>query len=99
MTEFTTWEILATHAGAIAMTALVVQFTKGTLDKLVKLPTQIYSYFVALVVLYAAYFFTGQLSASNAMLLLFNGIIVAVASNGAHEGVSRVMEAITWHRD
>ncbi|WP_312640754.1 hypothetical protein [Hydrogenoanaerobacterium sp.] len=99
MTEFTTWATLATYTGAVAMTAFVTQFTKSWLDKLCKLPTQAYSYIVALIVLYAAYFFTGQLDASNAALILFNGFIVAAASNGVYEGVSRIVEAITWHRN
>ncbi|MEG2372650.1 MAG: hypothetical protein RSB36_07710, partial [Hydrogenoanaerobacterium sp.] len=62
MTEFTTWAILATYAGAVAMTALIVQLTKKGLDKIFKIPTQLYSYIVALAVLYTASFFTGQLT-------------------------------------
>lgn len=99
MTEFITWALLATYAGAVAMTALVVQFTKNAVDKLLHIPTQLYSYIVALAVLYAAYFFTGQLTISSAVLLLFNGVIVAVASNGAYEGVSRIKGEISWHRN
>ncbi|MEG0116281.1 MAG: hypothetical protein RSA00_07650, partial [Hydrogenoanaerobacterium sp.] len=89
----------ATYAGAVAMTALIVQLTKGFADKIVKLPTQLYSYIIALLVLLAAYFFTGQLTLSNAVLLLFNAVIVSAASNGAYEGVTQVLGAAAWHRN
>lgn len=90
LNDFLTWDVIATYAGATVVTALIVQFTKGLVDRLVHIPTQVYSYLVALLVLYAGFFFTGQLTASSAVLILFNGILVAVASNGAYEGVGRL---------
>lgn len=87
--EFVTWSGLATHSGALAMVMLVVQFTKG-IPLLDKMPTQLWSYIVSLVVLYAANFFTGQLTVDNAALILFNAAIVALASNGGYDAVKRV---------
>lgn len=87
--EFVTWTGLATHAGALSMVALIVQFTKG-IRLIDKLPTQLWSYIVSLVVLYAANFFTGQLTADNAVLIIFNAAIVALASNGSYDAIKRI---------
>ena len=69
--EFVTWAGLATYSGALAMVMLIVQFTKG-ITIIDRLPTQVWSYIVALVVLLLANLFTGQLTIENAVLLLFN---------------------------
>ena len=87
--EFVTWAGLATHSGALAMVMLIVQFTKG-ISFIDKLPTQLWSYIVSLVVLYAANFFSGQLTLDNAALILFNAAIVALAANGGYDAIKRV---------
>ena len=87
--EFVTWTGLATYSGALAMVMLIVQLTKG-ISFIDKIPTQLWSYIVSLVVLYAANFFTTQLTAGNAVLILFNAAIVALASNGGYDAVKRV---------
>lgn len=75
------------------MVLLITQLTKGfTFVK--KIPTQIWSYVIAMVILYPAYFFTGQLTVSNAVLILFNGIIIALASNGGFEAVNKILTSI-----
>ena len=88
--EFTTWGILATYAGALAMTVAVTQLTKG-IPLIRKIPTQLWSYFVALCILYPAYFFTGQLDWNTAVLILFNGMIVSLGANGGYEGVLKLL--------
>lgn len=92
VTNFTDWGTLATFAGACAMTAVLVQFTKGLIDKLIHIPTQIYCYLIALILLYLAYGFTGQLSVDNAALLPINAVLVALASNGVHTGITRMTQ-------
>lgn len=87
--EFVTWAGLSTYAGALAMVMLIVQFTKG-ITIIDRMPTQLWSYIVALVVLYAANFFTGQLTAETAALILFNAAIVALAANGGYNAIKRV---------
>lgn len=102
--EFVTWAGLATYGGALAMVMLIVQFTKGIII-FDRLPTQLWSYIVALVVLYAANFFTGQLTAENAVLILFNAAIVALAANGGYSAIKKVAtsgvtgEAMGTHAD
>ena len=87
--EFVTWELLGTYAGAMAMVGIITQLTKNV-KFISKLPTQIWSYILALVVMYAANFFLGQLTLSNGVLILFNAGIVSLAANGGYEGVTRM---------
>ena len=59
--EFFTWEMLATYAGAVLATTLIVQLTKG-IGFIDRLPTRIYSYFIAVIVLVLAALFTNTLT-------------------------------------
>lgn len=87
--ELVEWPMLATYTGALTMVVVITQFTKG-LKYIEKLPTQVWSYIVSLCVLYPAYFFTGQLNVSNAVLIVFNGMLVALASNGGFDALKKV---------
>lgn len=87
--EFVTWAGLSTYAGALAMVMLIVQFTKGIII-IDRMPTQVWSYIVALVVLLLANFFTGQLTVDNAVLIIFNAAIVALAANGGYSAIKKV---------
>ena len=87
--EFVTWELLGTYAGAMAMVGIITQLTKNV-KFISKLPTQIWSYILALVVMYAANFFLGQLTLSNGVLILFNAGIVSLAANGGYDSVTRM---------
>lgn len=87
--EFTTWSILGTYAGALAMVMLITQLTKG-LAFIERLPTQIWSYILALVILIMARAFTDGLSLENAALCLFNAVIVSLGANGGHAALSRI---------
>ena len=91
--EFVTWEMLATHAGALAMVLIVTQFTKN-LSFIAKIPTQVWSYIVALLVLYPANYFIGVLNIETAVLILFNGIIVALAANGGFDALSKMFPGL-----
>lgn len=88
--QFVNWNMLATYAGALAMVMIITQFTKG-LKLIEKMPTQIWSYVVALVILYPAYFFTGQLTLETAILILFNAVIVALAANGGYDALNKAL--------
>jgi uncharacterized membrane protein len=89
--EFVTWELLGTYAGAMAMVGIVTQLTKN-IRFVSKIPTQLWSYIISLVVMYAANFFLGQLTASNAALIIFNAVLVSLGANGGYEGLTRVFE-------
>lgn len=92
--EFVEWSVLATCAGALAMVLLITQLTKD-LIWVKKIPTQIWSYVIALAILYPAYYFTGQLTLSNGALILFNGMIIALAANGGFEAINRVISSVS----
>lgn len=86
--EFFTWTMLATYAGAVMATTLITQLFKGV-GFISKIPTQIFSYGVALVILLAATFFGGQWAWPDAALCLLNAVVVSLASNGAYEAMAR----------
>ena len=86
--EFFTWTMLATYAGAVMATTLVTQLLKGV-GFISKIPTQIFSYVVALAILLAATFFGGQWTWPDAALCLLNAVVVSLASNGAYEAMAR----------
>lgn len=90
--EFFTWDRLGTYAGAAALVALVTQLTKE-LPYVKKIPTQVWSYILAVLVLIASQVFTGTLSASSAALSLANGVLVSLASNGGYSLITRVKGA------
>lgn len=90
ITAFFDWQYLATFAGAAAATGIVTQFLKGPVDRFFKIPTQVLSYLVALVILILAQVFTGTISAPNAVLALFNALLVATAASGTISGVKRL---------
>lgn len=87
--EFVTWEMLGTYAGAMAMVGVITQLTKN-IKFISNIPTQLWSYILALVSMYAANFFLGQLTLSNAVLILFNAALVSLGANGGYEGVTKL---------
>lgn len=87
MNEFFSWQTLASFAGCSVATAIITQFLKKTFQKL---PTQWLSYIIAVVILYAATYFTGQMTASAAAIIPLNAILIALASNGAYSAIGRV---------
>ena len=88
MNEFFTWAVLLTYAGATLATSLITQLIKG-LGFIDKIPTRITSYAIALVVLLAATFFTGDLTLEAGALCVINAVVVSLAANGAYDAVAR----------
>ena len=91
-TEPFTWEYLATIAGATVATLLIVQLLKLPLDKVWKIPTRIWAYVIALIILLLATQFTVGLTLNNARLTAINAVIVALAAMGAYEITFRKLE-------
>ena len=87
--EFFDWSILGTLAGSVAAVAVLTEITKN-LPGISKIPTQIWSYVLALVVLICAQAFTAGLTASSAVLALVNAAMVSLAANGGYEAISRL---------
>ena len=86
MSEFFTWPTLGTYAGAVLATGLVTQAFKGV-SFIDKIPTRLFAYVVALVVLLAANFVTGTLDLPVAGLCVVNAVVVALAANGGYDAV------------
>lgn len=91
MNEFFTWEMLGTYAGCTAAVSIITQFIKGV-PGVVKIPTQVVSYVIALVVMLCATGFTSGLTPDGIMLTVFNAAVVSLASNGTYAAVTRVSE-------
>lgn len=87
--EFFDWSILGTLAGAVAAVAVLTEITKS-LPGISKIPTQIWSYVLALVVLICAQAFTAGLTASSAVLALVNAAMVSLAANGGYDLLDRL---------
>ena len=87
MNEFFTWAGLATYAGATLATTFFTQLLKG-IGFIDKIPTRIFSYLIALIILVAATFFTGAFAVDSAVLCLVNAVVVSLAANGAFDAMS-----------
>ena len=94
MNEFFTWSFLATFAGCATATAVITQFIKN-LKGIKNVATQWVSYGIALVLLFAATYFTGGLTGPVAALIPFNAILIALAANGAYAAITRVNQTAT----
>ena len=84
--NFVTWEVLASFAGAVTMTAAITQAVKNS-KLLAGVSTRVVSFFIALVVLAMATFFTNCLTIDSIAILPFNAFIVSTSANGVFEGV------------
>jgi hypothetical protein len=82
MEDFFTWATLATMAGCSLATTIITQFIKDV-PAFKPIPTQFTSYFVSLVLLYGAVYFTGNLTAAQAAIIPVNAILTSLSSNGA----------------
>lgn len=89
MNDFFTWSFLASFAGCTTATAIITQFIKN-LNPIKKIATQWVSYFISLIILYIATYFTNGLTAQQVAIIPFNAILIALASNGAYSAVNRV---------
>lgn len=87
-----TWQYLATILGATAATLVFVQIFKLPIDKIWKIPTKIVVYFIALIILETATYFTAGLDASSAILAIFNAGLVTLAAWGAYEVTFRKLD-------
>lgn len=88
--NFFDWGYLSSFAGALAAVALITEMIKDVAI-LKKIPTQIVSWVLAVIVLILAQFFTDVLTAQNAILALLNGAMVSLAANGGYAALKRMM--------
>lgn len=86
--EFFDWAMLGTYAGAVMAVGILTQLTKG-IKWIEKIPTQIWSYMLSLIVLILAQVFGAGISVDGAVLAVFNAAIVSLAANGGYEALNR----------
>ena len=86
--EFFDWSLLGSYAGAVAAVGVLTQVTKN-IPGIAKIPTQVWSYILALATLVLAMLFTVGFTADGLVLALFNAAIVSLAANGGYEGIKR----------
>lgn len=82
--SFFTWEQLATYGGATVATMLFVQFTKE-LPGIKSIPTRLWAYIVAAVLMILATVFTAPITPGVIVLTLINAAVVAMASCGEYD--------------
>ena len=89
MNEFLTWEIITTIKGAAAATAIITQFIKKPASKI---PTQVVSYAVALIILFIGTAATGIAEGwADWAIVPLNAAIVSLTANGAFTAVQRYL--------
>lgn len=88
LSNFLSWDILATFAGVAACTGLLTQLLKGVTGKL---PTQWLSYIIAAVLLVITTAAIGGWMQPWTVwaLIPLNAALVSLASNGAYEAIIR----------
>ena len=88
MNDLVSWELIASGVGAITIVIALTQIFKNipTWDKL---PTQLSSYIIAIVVMELATVFTKSDFPSDYILAVFNAAIVSLSSNGAYIAYKR----------
>jgi hypothetical protein len=88
MNDFFTWTMLATYAGALAATIGITQLLKGV-GFIDRIPTRLFSWIVAAVILIVASYFIGGLTVESAALCLINAVVVSLAANGGFDLVKK----------
>jgi hypothetical protein len=86
MSELFTWEYLATLAGCIVGTGILVQLFKEKIP----LETRLLSYLVALVIFNVAALCLGLWTWQGGLKSLLDAGIVALASNGGFDAIQRL---------
>ena len=90
--QFLTWGDLVTYGGAVMAVLIITEFTKD-LPGIRRIPTRLWAYLVALVLLVAAVVFTADRVRVEDILLCFvNGILVAMAAVGSFHAVQEQTE-------
>ena len=90
--EFFDWAALGTMAGAAAAVGIITQITKN-IPGIKKIPTQAWSYILALIILIVSQAVAGGLTAASAGLAVINAAVVSLAANGGYEAMQRVKPA------
>lgn len=86
---FFDWSYLATFAGCLLAVGIFTELFKN-IGFIKKIPTQILSWVLALIVLVLAQAFTTGITAESAILAVVNSAVVSLAANGGYEALNRL---------
>lgn len=93
MDTFFTWEYLLSFAGCVAGTGILTQFLKPITRKV---PTQLVSYVVALLIMTVGQIATHTLKTWDMVALnLINAVVISLTSNGGFDAIKRAFGAKT----
>lgn len=87
--EFFDWNILGTMAGAMFAVAILTEITKN-IPGIKKIPTQLWSYALAVAVLIVSHAALGTLTLQEAGLAVINAAMVSLAANGGYAALERI---------
>ena len=87
--DFFTWDILTTMAGATFAVAILTEITKG-IPGIQKIPTQVWSFILAFIVLVGAQAAMGTLTFSSGGIAVLNAALVSLAANGGYDLLERL---------
>ena len=87
--EFFSWKMLGSCAGAALAVGTMTQLTKE-LPLVRCIPTQIWSYLLALAILMLAQAFSAGLTMQGAALAVLNAGIVSLSANGGYAALERM---------
>ena len=87
--EFFNWTMLGSYAGAAAAVGVLTQISKN-IPGIRCIPTQLWSYMLALATLLLAMSFDGGFTAEGAVLAAFIAAVVSLAANGGYAAAERL---------
>ena len=87
--ELFDWGLLGSYAGSVLAVGVLTQITKG-IPGVSRIPTQLWSYLLALVTLLAAMLFGPGFTPQGAVLALVNAGLVSLSANGGYAAVNRL---------
>lgn len=87
MNDFFTINMLQSYAGAVLATTLITQMLKG-IELFNIIPTRIFSYIIAVVILLGSTLVSGAFTLESAFLSFINAVVVSLASNGAYDAIN-----------
>lgn len=88
--DIVSWASIATGAGAVVLVIAFTELSKN-IESFEKLPTQLVSYVIAVIIMVLATIFTNEnVGADDVILAILNSAIVSFSANGAYIAYKRV---------
>lgn len=97
-TEFFDWSTLGSCTGAVMAVGVLTQITKD-IPGIMCIPTQLWSFLLALGTLMMAMVFSTGFTVEGAVLAVFNAAVVSLAANGGYEAVNRMKQGVSGSRE